>query len=44
MPSRRTRILCNMSHDETHFRATKKGRFHDLLNVETAFVSRREDA
>ena len=21
----------------------KKGRFHDLLNVETAFVSRRED-
>ncbi len=26
-----------MSHNETHFRATKKGRFHDQLNVETAF-------
>ena len=26
-PSRRTRILCNMSHDETHFRATKKAAF-----------------
>ena len=31
-----------MSHGETYFRVTKKGRFHDLLNVETACFFCRE--
>ena len=31
-----------MSHGETHFRDNKKGRFHDQLNVETAFSYARK--
>ena len=32
-----------MSHGETHFRATKKGRFHDLLIRGNGLFNRRED-